>query len=33
MVLSMMGHNTWAEGYFFAWDRKEKFKKCKVKFQ
>jgi hypothetical protein len=28
MVLSMLGHNTWAEGYFFAWDRKEKFKKC-----
>jgi hypothetical protein len=33
MVLSMVGHNTWAEGYFFAWDRKEKLKKCKVKFQ
>ena len=33
MVLSMVGHNTWAEGYFFAWDRKEKFRKCKVEFQ
>ena len=33
MVLSMIGHNTWAEGYFFAWDRKEKFRKCKVEFQ
>jgi hypothetical protein len=33
MVLSMMGYNTWAESYFFAWDRKEKFIKCKVEFQ
>jgi len=29
----MMGHNTWAEGHFFAWDRKEKYRKCKIKFQ
>jgi hypothetical protein len=21
MVFSMLGHNTWAEGYFFAYDR------------
>jgi hypothetical protein len=33
MVLSMVAHNAWAEGYFFEWDRKEKFKKCNVKFQ
>jgi hypothetical protein len=33
MVLSMMGQNTWAEGYFFAWDREEKFEKCKAEFQ
>ena len=33
MVLSITGHNTWAEGYFFAWDRKGEYRKCKIKFQ
>jgi hypothetical protein len=26
MIYSMIGHNTWAEGYFFAWDRREKYR-------
>jgi hypothetical protein len=33
MVLSMLRHNTWTEGYFFSWDRKEKYRKCNAKFQ
>ncbi len=24
MVFSMLMHNTWAEGYFFSWDRKKR---------
>ena len=26
MVFSTLNHNTWAEGYFFTWDRKERHK-------
>lgn len=26
MIYSMIGHNTWSEGYFFAWDRREKYR-------